>query len=106
MRIGRWIPAIALSTLQLGCPGSRGHSGVVPETTPVGKGAFAAGVAGVAAVTYVAAGGCKIADCPADTVCNSETERCERITCSTSPLANPCPANSSCSASTGTCVSF
>lgn len=90
-----------------GCPGSRGHSGVVPEeTTPVGKGAFAAGVAGVAAVTYVAAGGCKIADCPADTVCNSETERCERITCSTAPLANPCPGGSACSASTGTCVPF
>ncbi len=53
-----------LSTLLLGCPGSRGQSGVVPETTPVGKGAFAAGVAGIAAVTYVAAGGCKISGLP------------------------------------------
>ena len=107
MWFGQRIAALGLSMLLFGCPGSRPQSGVVPETVPVGKDAFAAGVAGVAALTYVAAGGCKIADCPADTVCNAETERCERIACSsTSALAETCPNGSSCNASTGTCVPF
>jgi hypothetical protein len=69
--------------------------------------AVVAAVTGVAVTTYAVAGGCKIADCPADTVCNPSTERCERIQCGGPPASSDgCPPSTQCSQATGTCIPF
>jgi hypothetical protein len=63
--------------------------------------------AGTAAVIYVAGGGCKISDCPTDTVCNPKTERCERLECSNDGLGpSGCPTGTQCNSTSKTCVSF
>jgi hypothetical protein len=69
--------------------------------------AVAGVLTGTAAVIYATAGGCTISECPADTVCNPATERCERIECG-GPLAKPtaCPSGTQCENRTGTCVPF
>lgn len=69
--------------------------------------AIAAGVTATAAVIYAVGGGCKISDCPAATVCNPATERCERIECG-GPVAKVdlCPSGSQCDPRSGSCVPF
>ncbi len=100
-------PAVALALVAfVGCVGSRQQEPIYPQVYTHSPG-FAAGVTAAAAVIYVAGGGCKISDCPADTVCNPATERCERVECA-GPSNGPdaCPSGSQCEARTGTCVPF
>jgi hypothetical protein len=96
---------IAAVWLVLGCSGSREpYHPYVPDHTndPVVAGV----ITGAAVAVYAVGGGCKIADCPADTICNPGSERCERIECG-GPVANdPCPPSSQCSSTSGTCVPF
>ncbi len=95
---------VGLSSL-IACTGSRDPAPLYPRLHS-NDAAFAAAVTGVAAVAYATGGGCRISDCPSDTVCNPATERCERVECSGPPDASVCPSGSQCQASTGTCVPF
>jgi hypothetical protein len=107
MMVSRAIRAAALVCMVSSCSGSRQVYN--PVTPPTGEEpVVAAAVTGVAVGVYALGGGCRIADCPADTVCNPASERCERIECG-GPLTDPnagCPASSQCSANSGTCVPF
>lgn len=97
---------LVLAGVVLGCGGAHeAYEPALPRRT--GDAVVAGVITGAAVVTYAAAGGCRIAECPADTVCNAATERCERIECS-GPRADAdvCPPSSQCSSTTGTCVPF
>jgi hypothetical protein len=91
----------------LGCAtGSRVEHTPLVSVPAVRNEVDVAVVTGIAAVTYVAAGGCNVADCPADTVCNPSSQRCVRIECNGPLAVDVCPAASQCSSATGTCVPF
>ena len=105
MRLGRRHASLKLlAVAALGCGSSPAPYTGYPLHSH--KEEVAAAVAGVAAVIYVAGGGCKISDCPSDMVCNPATERCERLECDGPPRIDTCPAGSQCSPSTQTCVPF
>jgi len=101
------ISLIAAAWSVQACAGSRDeYRPYLPLPQHSHNPAVAAAVTGVAVAAYAVGGGCKIADCPADTVCNPGTERCERIECSDSIPNGDCPPSTQCSASSGTCVPF
>lgn len=89
------------------CSGTRQADYPITPQVNENDPAILAAVTGAAVTTYALGGGCKIASCPADTVCNPSSERCERIECDdTQAKVDVCPPSSQCSAATGTCVPF